>query len=180
MMQSADFNKHGHRLQSQTVSYVQQLALFGILYNVIHCYSRSLASLLPVIRKKLCKLVGCCVLVNYSRNHSVLKYIGWRYRDFLNLDVRIVAVVETIQTMPYFFTCIAIQHKSLNNQQYYLKSYPSNQYRNLKAGCSFGSHEILISNFNFLKYRHSAEANLNLAQNNPVKIIYAKPKSLLC
>ena len=111
MMQSADFSKHGHRLESQTVSHVQQLALFGLIYNVTHCYTRSLGSSLPVIRKKLCKFVGSCVFVNYSRNHSVLKYIGWRYRDFLNLDVRIVAVVETIQTMPHFFNCIATQHK---------------------------------------------------------------------
>ena len=76
MMQSADFNKHGHRIKSQTVSYIQQLALFCLLYNVAHCYSRSLVSLLPVIIKKSCKFVGCSVFVNYSTNHSVLKYIG--------------------------------------------------------------------------------------------------------
>ena len=138
MMLSADFNKHGHRIKSQTVSYIQQLALFCLLYNVAHCYSRSLVSLLPVIIKKSCKFVGCCVFVNYSTNHSVLKYIGWRQRSCLNLNVQIVAVVET---MPYFLNCVAILPKSLNNLQYYFKFYLSNQYNNFKAGCSFGSLE---------------------------------------
>ena len=154
MMQSADLNKHGHQLGSKTVSFVQQLALFCLVYNVAHCYSRILVSLLPVIRKKSCKFVGCCSFINYSTHHSVLKYIGWRQRSCLNLNVQIVAVVET---MPYFLNCVAILPKSLNNLQYYFKFYPSDQYKNFKAGCCFGSLEILITNFKLLKYRHSAK-----------------------
>ena len=87
MVQSADMCKHDLN------GFVCTVYLIYLLWFT----NSHTASLCPVIGKKLCKFVGCCLfvmteIVNNFREHVVLQRIGWRYGYCLNLDVRIVAI----------------------------------------------------------------------------------------
>ena len=156
MMESADRGKHGHTriTNSEFIGFIYLIYLiysFVMSRKVAHCYSNYFL-VLTIMSES----------VNYFTNLDVVQYISWhcRYRSCLNANVRIVALVQTIQTMSYIFYCIAIQHKSLNNLQYYLKFYHSNQISHLQTVCSFGSLEVLKTILNFLEFRHSLKPNL--------------------
>ena len=121
MLRSADVSKHGilkhtRITNSELIGIVWLMYLAGMAQKVAQCYSNYFL-VLAIMSE----------IANYLRILYVLKCIRWhwRYRSCLNAYVRIVALVQTMQTMPYIFNCIAIQHKSLNNLQYYLKFYHS-------------------------------------------------------
>jgi len=121
MMKSADRGKHGllkhtRITNSELIGIVWLMYLAGMAQKVAQCYSNYYL-VLTIMSES----------VYYFTNLDVLQCINWhwRYRSCLNVNVRIVALVQTIQTMSYIFNCIAIQHKSLNNLQHYLKFYHS-------------------------------------------------------